>query len=149
MAGHRVTSDPGVKGCLAFFIPVRPYSGGNVDRVVRTVSKKTGKPMLVPTRSRESKQFQENCRVVALQHRPLRPFEGPVHLQAVLYLPGRGGWPTSPKDGDIDGIIRPILNGFTQGQIWLDDAQVVNLSVVKGFANGGPVGVQVFVWREP
>lgn len=144
-----MTADPGVKGCLSFFIPVRPSSGGNVARVVQRVDKKTGKALLIPTRSPASRQFQANCQAVALQHRPPRPFEGPVHLQAVLYLPGRGGWPTSKSDGDIDGILRPLLNGLTQGGIWGDDAQVVNLSVVKGFANGGPVGVQVFVWREP
>lgn len=75
------------------------------------------------------------------------PFEGPVMVQAVVYLPrpqghhgARGLKPSAPEfpagRPDLDKLMRSIMDGMKAGGVYRDDSQVVDLKARKAYADG-------------
>jgi len=77
------------------------------------------------------------------------PVEGPLRVEIAFLLrrpqyhygtgknehivkPSSPIYPTSPPD--LDKLVRAILDGATDANLWLDDAQVVDLQVTKRYA---------------
>lgn len=56
-------------------------------------------------------------------------------------------YPTSKRTGDIDNLIKPVLDQITKhGQVWLDDSQVCALDFDKVYApRGTTTGVYVVI----
>lgn len=82
---------------------------------------------------------------------------GPLAVRLVFALPRpasapktRRVWP-SGRVGDVDKLARSVLDSLTDAGVWHDDAQVVDLQVVKDYP--GPdigqhvPGVRITVWR--
>lgn len=89
-------------------------------------------------------------------HQPWR-LTGPLAVRLVFALPRpasapktRRVWP-SGRVGDVDKLARSVLDSLTDAGVWHDDAQVVDLQVVKDYP--GPdigqhvPGVRITVWR--
>lgn len=85
------------------------------------------------------------------------PLRGPLAVRLVFALPRpasapktRRVWP-SGRVGDVDKLARSVLDSLTDAGVWHDDAQVVDLQVVKDYP--GPdigqhvPGVRITVWR--
>lgn len=77
-----------------------------------------------------------------------QPITGPVAVRLVFALPRpasapktRRVWP-SGRVGDVDKLARSVLDSLTDAGVWHDDAQVVDLHVVKDYP-GPDVGQHV------
>lgn len=73
------------------------------------------------------------------EHAVWQPLTGPVTVRLVFALPrparapkNRRVWP-SGRVGDVDKLARSVLDSLTDAGVWLDDAQVVDLHVVKDY----------------
>lgn len=75
-----------------------------------------------------------------------QPLVGPLAVRLVFALPRpasapktRRVWP-SGRVGDVDKLARSVLDSMTDAGVWRDDAQVVDLHVVKDYP--GPAVAQ-------
>ena len=85
------------------------------------------------------------------------PFDGPVHLECLFYLPrpqrhfnAKGellqsapAYPTTKPD--TENLLKPVKDELTSCNVWRDDAQVVNETVMKRYASCDECGVVVCV----
>lgn len=76
------------------------------------------------------------------------PVAGPVAVRLVFALPRpasapktRRTWPDG-RVGDVDKLARSVLDSLTDAGVWHDDAQVVDLRVVKDYP-GPAIGQHV------
>lgn len=100
-------------------------------------------------RSKESsdrcKPWVEQIAYCAQANRPAgAPLEPPYSVELAFYMPEgarpKYGWPT--KDGDLDKLVRAVLDGLTQGGLIVDDRHVTRITTTKLF---GAPGVSVVV----
>ena len=91
----------------------------------------------------------------ALDAEDLQPIAGPVRVSLLFQLPrpkghhgARGILPSAPAypavKPDVDKLARAALDALTDGRAFGDDAQVVELIVLKHYATGTP-GVEIRV----
>jgi Holliday junction resolvase RusA-like endonuclease len=63
----------------------------------------------------------------------------PYELELVFSMPEgqrpKYGWPT--KDGDLDKLVRAVLDGLTQGGLIIDDRHVTRIVTEKRFGHPG------------
>lgn len=68
-----------------------------------------------------------------------QPFGGPIRISVTFYVPKpltiRRLLPTVPPD--LDKLERGLLDALTIAGVWLDDAQVVEISSAKRYASDG------------
>src|ERR1044071_2932295 len=81
----------------------------------------------------------------AQKHAPAQPFDGPVELGLVFWLPVPKSAPKRRrlhhvKKADLSKMARAFWDG-TEGLIVRDDLQIVRLEVEKRYAYETPVGV--------
>ncbi len=97
----------------------------------------------------KTKPWQTLIKHVAAQYAPEDgPWEGPIAMTVTIYLPipknipkQRLGYPITRPDALK--LCRAVEDSLSE-IIYKDDAQVVNLQVLKRY---GPVGVKVRVWQ--
>lgn len=82
------------------------------------------------------------------KHRPKKPAEGPVRLKVILYFDVKerklwGKYKT--KRPDCDNYVKELKDAMTSVGFWNDDAQVVDLRVVKYYAEKATIFIQ---WEE-
>jgi crossover junction endodeoxyribonuclease RusA len=83
---------------------------------------------------------------------------GPVRVVLAFALPRpasapktRRTWPMGARSGDVDKLARAVLDALTDAAVWHDDAQVLDLHVLKDYP--GPhieqntPGVLIAVYR--
>lgn len=70
-----------------------------------------------------------------------QPWAGPCSARLVFALPRPqrppSPFPTGKRSGDLDKLARAVLDAATDAGLWLDDAQVVDLSATKAYAGNG------------
>lgn len=76
------------------------------------------------------------------------PIEGAVRVDADFVLPRKPTvtrlLPTGARDGDVDKLVRALLDGITKaGNVWADDSRVAELHTTKVF--GPAPGVHVTI----
>lgn len=90
--------------------------------------------------SRESsvrcKPWVETIAYAARANRPAgRALEPPYEVELAFSMPEgqrpKYGWPT--KDGDLDKLVRAVLDGLTQGGLIVDDRHVIRIVTTKKF----------------
>lgn len=91
--------------------------------------------------------------------RPAQPLEGPVRVAVDLELPrpkrlqrqkDPDGAVWAPAGGDVDNHAKSVLDAMTGDGWWLDDAQVVYLSVTKRYhGKSGAPGAWITVDAPP
>ena len=98
------------------------------------------------------KPWREAVKYAAIEAReqwPQTRFAGPVRVRLWFWLrrpqsaPKRVLWPTTRPD--LDKLIRSTLDGIGEAGVWVDDAQVVNLSAYKQFATDRPPGADIVI----
>jgi len=69
-----------------------------------------------------------------------RPLDGPVAVQVTFSLPKpasaprrRRTWPIKRRSGDLDKLLRGVLDALTDAGVWVDDAQVVEVIARKTY----------------
>jgi crossover junction endodeoxyribonuclease RusA len=87
---------------------------------------------------------------VDAKHRHEHPgFTGPVRVQIVFWLPRPKTLPKKirlpSKRPDLDKLTRAILDALTDAAIWVDDAQVQQLALVKYYASAHPPGAAITI----
>jgi Holliday junction resolvase RusA-like endonuclease len=72
------------------------------------------------------------------------PLEPPYDIELEFTMPEgqrpKWGWPT--VDGDLDKLVRAVLDGLTQGGMLVDDRHVTRLVTTKAFGSPG-VGIRI------
>lgn len=70
-----------------------------------------------------------------------KPHVGPVAVEVTFYLPPpkkipaeRGGYPINRGSGDCDKYLRALLDALTDGRVYDDDAQVIDTTARKRYA---------------
>lgn len=85
------------------------------------------------------------------QHRPLRPLEGPLKLYIVFYfdVKNKKFWgqykDTRP---DLDNSVKLLNDMMTRCRYWKDDSQVVDLHVIKRYAEEASIYVRLSEAKE-
>ena len=80
------------------------------------------------------------------RHAPKEPIEGPVKLTVFLFfdVKDRSLWgkykPTRP---DCDNYVKEIKDAMTASRFWNDDNQVVDLRVVKRYAEKATIYIRL------
>ena len=79
--------------------------------------------------------FERHVLILANKYRPLKPIPGALKVELDFYLkvPKRltREYPTTKPD--VDNLSKAILDAFN-GVFWVDDSQVVNITVKKRYA---------------
>lgn len=80
-------------------------------------------------------------RVVAAGEALLReaggPLDGPLSVEITFTVPMPASvprsrlWPITRSAGDVDKLVRLVLDGLTDSGVWRDDSQVVELTTRK------------------
>jgi Holliday junction resolvase RusA-like endonuclease len=91
------------------------------------------------------KPWVEQIIYAARANRPIgAPLEPPYDVELSFSMPeGKRpsyGWPT--KDGDLDKLVRAVLDGLTQGGLLVDDRHVTRLVTTKAYGSPG-VGIRI------
>lgn len=79
------------------------------------------------------------------EYRGIEPMSGPVMVSCVWLLAGN---PVATRAGDIDKLVRNLLDALTDARVYLDDVQVVKL-VTEKFGPRPSPGVWVSVAEVP
>ena len=65
------------------------------------------------------------------------PMAGPLSVQLAFWLPRPKSAPKKvlypAKRPDLDKLVRAVFDGLTEGRVWADDSQVVNLGARKRY----------------
>lgn len=100
--------------------------------------------------SRREKPWTEAVALVARANRLAVPLLPPyaVELAFAMPCPARPSHP-HPTRGDLDKLVRAVLDGLTRGGLILDDRHVTDLAATKRWASPGAEGVDVTVHTLP
>lgn len=105
-----------------------------------------GRAIITSDTRRNLKAWRHTVTVMAQEHAPPAPWEGPVSVRLIFRLPKpksapktRRTWPAVRPD--LDKYIRAVLDSLSQ-VIYSDDSQVVKLHAEKDY---GVPGVRVRV----
>jgi Holliday junction resolvase RusA-like endonuclease len=105
-----------------------------------------------PARSREYKQY---IRLVASQHKPEKPFEGPLCLVVDVYRAIPKSFSRKKRQQAIDGVLRPTTKPDSDNYLkavkdalkqvmWADDSQVVDVRVRKWYSETPRIEVRCY-----
>lgn len=75
---------------------------------------------------------------------PTAPKGFAVAVSVKFFLPT--GDATTPNCGDLDKLLRNLLDAGTDAGVWADDVQVVRILSDKWAVGDGPQGVALAVW---
>jgi len=75
---------------------------------------------------------------------PTAPKGIAVAVSAKFFLPT--GDAVTPNSGDLDKLLRNLLDAGTDAGVWADDVQVVRILSDKVAAGDGPQGLALAVW---
>lgn len=93
---------------------------------------------------RKTRQWEETVRAVAMLHRPPAPYEGPLAVTMVFYLPkpksSKRRWPSVKPD--LDNLIKACSDALN-GVIWRDDSQIVKQTCEKRYGDHGDSRVEI------
>lgn len=145
---------------ITFFVPGYPKPQGSKRGIIH---RSTGKVVMVESCD-QVKNWRSVVALHAAQHRPEKLMDGVITIQLMFWLPrpanhyGTGKnahllkpdaphYATSHRSGDIDKLIRSILDAIT-GVIITDDSHVVRVNAVKMYGDGD-AGVSVNIWDFP
>jgi Holliday junction resolvase RusA-like endonuclease len=120
---------------LRIHIPGNPWAGA-INRRDRAGVSKSGKPY--NRKQKGFKAYQETVAIwaqSAVNARHWPRLDGPAQVWIVLLVPDN-------RRRDLDGPIKAIMDGLTDGCVWADDSQVCRLIVDK--VRGEP-GARVLV----
>lgn len=93
----------------------------------------------------KSRHFKEYVKVAASQHRPDKLLEGPLHVTIKVYKPmlkkfskkrlaaAEAGMYRPVTKPDVDNYVKGIKDALNK-VIWVDDSQVVDLTVSKFYS---------------
>jgi crossover junction endodeoxyribonuclease RusA len=85
--------------------------------------------------SQVGREYKRTCQLLFWEA-GVRPFRGPVGLEVTVYRPR--------KAGDLDGRLKALLDAMN-GNVWIDDAQVVELHAYRKDDRKNP-RAEVRVW---
>lgn len=96
--------------------------------------------------SKRSKPWVERVAYAAAANRPGgETLEPPYDVGLTFFLPKpkrpKYGWPVS--GGDLDKLVRGVLDGLTQGELIVDDRHVVSITTRKVFVEPAVARVDV------
>lgn len=137
----------------SFHVPGRPRTKGSL----KVITPRGRKPILIedhkhsePWRKRIKAAIQSQCVIT-------EPCARPVQVQATFYFERTGPsaqhlhWPVLNAgvnaNGDLDKLLRNLLDAMTDSGLILDDCLVVSVHTSKRWATGGQIpGVDVGVY---
>jgi len=120
---------------ISFFVPGVPKS-----TQTGTVVRAGGRTFPV----RRGTSWSAVCGLMAREANRGGPFEGPVRVLLEFRLPrpksGKRKYPTTRPD--VENLTKGLLDSWN-GCLWKDDSQVIDLRILKEYADAPGVQVQV------
>lgn len=107
---------------------------------------KNGRPVIQHFKKDKVSTARQEFKFKLSKHRPKEPTTAPVALTVVLYfdIKERRLWgrhkTTRP---DCDNYIKELKDAMTDAGFWYDDAQVVDLRIVKYYAEKATIYIRV------
>lgn len=141
VVSFKVCGKPEPKGSLKAFVPMKWAAAALAAGKTPRVSLKSDNPALHHWQQLVQKEAQAASNG--------RLFTGPVHVGLRFYLhrPSGKWFPRPHRKPDVDKLARAVLDGLTH-TLLRDDAQVVELSATKDFADElQALGVLVTVYE--
>lgn len=128
---------------LRAWVPGRPKTKGSMEsqerrgggrRMVQSVEGSEAWAGMVE-RAVRAKIASESHWSIPFDNLPLYPIVGPVAVRMAFWLPVSEAW--SGRPGDLDKLVRNVLDALTRAGVYGDDAQVTCMPNVGKF----PVGM--------
>lgn len=111
-----------------------------------------GRAMMAEQTGDRLRAWRQDVKAAAIAVRPATPIDTPVRVTHCFAFPrpkahfgtGRNAtrlkdsapaWPTSRSTGDIEKLVRSTHDAITIAAVWVDDSLVVQLDVVKVYAD--------------
>lgn len=123
----------------------------------KTAFMRGGRPVIVDQNPGKLKPWREAVRSTLVDRLPdnWAPLTGPVHvtIEFVLQRPAsapkrRRTWPIKARSGDLDKLVRAVLDAATDAGIWVDDSQVISITASKDWAPDGVPGAQILITHD-
>lgn len=108
------------------FVPGVPRTKGSLDLRNRKAGTLAGDPREV--------QWAAIVKRALIEDRSAgghAPIDGPVGVDLVFLMPTESVIVQGPGAGDLDKLVRSVLDAITQAKVWGDDVQVVEMRVAK------------------
>ncbi len=114
----------------------------------RTIGRRKDGSTYTREASAAVKSWVEAVAYSARANRPQgKPLDPSYEVELVFSMPRpadpKYDWPT--KDGDVDKLVRGVLDGMVQGGLLVDDRHVTALTARKQFSGPASAGVAVCV----
>lgn len=125
------------------WVPGDPKTKGSLT------AKKSGKAMMYWQNVKGSESWSKHAREAVAEQWERKKLEGPVKTRFLFLLP-RGKtvkrpFPTSRYDGDVDKLVRALLDAMTS-IVYVDDSQVCDSSEQKRYApSPDKTGVWIYI----
>lgn len=139
---------------LDVFVPGHPKTKGSLDHIGQgkmreNVQGSKAWRQLMAYRLRQA--WNAENEVAGWPDRvPREPLAGAVRVSAMFYLPCARGQRSliARGSGDVDKLVRNLLDALTDSGVIKDDAQVTGIICDKAEAHAlAPQGVKVTVWQ--
>lgn len=97
----------------------------------------------------DKNSYQNRVILESKHHAPKEPLKGPLSVAYRFYLPRpksvKGGWPHTARF-DLSNLLKGTEDALTQAGFWKDDRQVVEVNMMKMYAEEGtPTRIQVSI----
>jgi Holliday junction resolvase RusA-like endonuclease len=108
---------------------------------------------------KKSKDFKKYVKLVAAEHRPKKPFEGPLQLFVRVFKPSLKSFSkkklAAAESGELRPITKPDVDNYVKGIkdacnniLWKDDSQIVELLASKWYSETPRVEIMVVPVKE-
>lgn len=112
----------------------------------RVILKNGGKPIILHYKKESVTTARAELMLKLKKYKPTAPSDCPIRLFLDLYfdVKDRRLW-GKPKDTrpDADNYAKELIDAMTSCGFWKDDAQVVDLRIVKCYAETGAIHVKI------
>lgn len=122
----------------------------------RTGRTKDGRMIQYP--DPKSKKNMDDFLTIAMQHKPPKPLDVPVHLNVIAYMQIPQSWSNKKKGLALRGLIRPtkkpdmdnllkFIGDSLNGRFWVDDKFIVLASISKVYSDRPRWEIRI-VWND-
>lgn len=119
---------------------------GTAQQKGERVIYKQGRPVILHYKKNSVESARTEFVLKLKKYRPATPIEGPVRLLVCLYfdVKDKSLWGKyKAKRPDADGYVKEFLDAMQEAGYFKDDAQVVDLHIVKTYAESGSIYVDL------
>ena len=124
---------------------------------LRIMRRKDGSQFVGKFAKSKGKQAQNDLMTMLMEHRPDKPFSGPLAVSVCWVYPYRKSEPKKNRTGlipchtrpDVDNLFKMLGDCMTRLGFWADDSQVYSLTFSKFWGEMPGIQVEINTLNEP